>query len=478
MAESIQALDSESRRFYSAGQRSFDSIAEESRQARRDLEAAIESIRLQHSDFLSGGLAISDFALLVASKGRAIVYMASTDQSSFALIVYRGTAQEIRLSTIWMPGLTEACLKQKLFGFSHSDSEIQIDRIAESYFFSRFANPSRLEPFLKWLGELLMEPLASRLRRLKIVSVNLIPCGDLSLMPLHAASYRNKGRATRFLKEFEVSYAPSALALRHSVSRLQERESARCKSLLAVANPLPTAERMTPLLYAEAEAESIRAHFPQRHCVLIGNQAVCEAVRAKLWGCEYLHFACHGEMGSVRSWNSSLILARGERLTVADLLDSGENANRLRTRLAVLSACSTADIEITLPDEAIGLPAAFLQAGVPGVIATLWRVEDMSTALLTSYFYACHLKGGVNGQEPQPPAAALRQAQLWLCDATADELIESCRPSRSKTPGNRPPQLLFGQAASEGIMHLASHDPDSKPFADPYYWAPFIFLGV
>jgi hypothetical protein len=69
-----------------------------------------------------------------------------------------------------------------------------------------------------------------------------------------------------------------------------------------------------------------------------------------------------------------------------------------------------------VPDEAIGLPAGFLQAGVPGVVATLWPVNDVSTAVLVTEFYRPVL------QEKMEPAAALSGARICLRDSTRGEL--------------------------------------------------------
>ncbi|MBA3822552.1 MAG: CHAT domain-containing protein [Ktedonobacterales bacterium] len=46
--------------------------------------------------------------------------------------------------------------------------------------------------------------------------------------------------------------------------------------------------------------------------------------------------------------------------------------------LLILSACETAIIDATrLKDEMLGLATGFLQAGVIGVIASLWSVNDL-----------------------------------------------------------------------------------------------------
>jgi CHAT domain-containing protein len=64
------------------------------------------------------------------------------------------------------------------------------------------------------------------------------------------------------------------------------------------------------------------------------------------------------------------------------------------SRLVVLSACQTAITDYQrLPDEAIGLPGGLLQAGVPGVVGTLWAVNDLSMTLVMAKFYELQRRG-------------------------------------------------------------------------------------
>ncbi len=78
--------------------------------------------------------------------------------------------------------------------------------------------------------------------------------------------------------------------------------------------------------------------------------------------------------------------------------------------LLTLSACETA-----LGDDqaALGLAGVAIRAGARSALATLWRVEDASTAMLMQTFYQHLLQRGVSR------AQALQQAQLALLkDAT------------------------------------------------------------
>jgi hypothetical protein len=73
-------------------------------------------------------------------------------------------------------------------------------------------------------------------------------------------------------------------------------------------------------------------------------------------------------------WPPGLLLADGE-LTMRDIIAAGFTA-LAETRLALLSACQTAIQDFrNLPDEAIGLPAGFTQAGVPLVLGTLRTMD-------------------------------------------------------------------------------------------------------
>ena len=68
---------------------------------------------------------------------------------------------------------------------------------------------------------------------------------------------------------------------------------------------------------------------------------------------------------------------------------------------------------ITLPDEIVGLPTGFLQAGATGVIGSLWSVPDKATANLMMDFYRFWRADG------EPPAQALRLAQQHVRDQMA-----------------------------------------------------------
>jgi CHAT domain-containing protein len=205
---------------------------------------------------------------------------------------------------------------------------------------------------------------------------------------------------------------------------------------------------LPPLQNACSEAAAIAALLGVQP--RLDSAASLEAVLSAAEGCSTLHLACHGSFAwDTSPFASALYLAQDEALTLARIL-SGELSLEA-ARIVTLSACETGFTEIAdLPDEFIGLPAGFLQAGASAVVSSLWSVDDYSTAILMGKFYEYLLEG------QQPPSEALAAAQKWLSAANRVELGGYFRsPRLRQLPG--------------------SHD---IPYAHPYYWAAFTFTGA
>jgi CHAT domain-containing protein/tetratricopeptide (TPR) repeat protein len=130
-----------------------------------------------------------------------------------------------------------------------------------------------------------------------------------------------------------------------------------------------------------------------------------------LSGYRILHFATHAFQLTDQSELSALIFSRFDRqgrpidgyLRAADLEGLDLSAD-----LVVLSACDTALGRQAPGEELAALPQAFFIAGAQRVLASLWQVEDESTAALMTEFYRCLLV------QHFPPARALREAQVAI----------------------------------------------------------------
>jgi CHAT domain-containing protein len=124
-----------------------------------------------------------------------------------------------------------------------------------------------------------------------------------------------------------------------------------------------------------------------------------------------VHFATHGLINSRHPELSGLVLSMvDEHGRPQDgFLQAHDIYNMtLRADLVVLSACRTALGNEIRGEGLIGLTRAFMYAGAPRVVASLWRVPDNATAELMTGFYRALLMDNL------APAAALRRAQLEL----------------------------------------------------------------
>jgi CHAT domain-containing protein/Flp pilus assembly protein TadD len=144
----------------------------------------------------------------------------------------------------------------------------------------------------------------------------------------------------------------------------------------------------------------------------VGFQASrATAIGGQLSDYRYLHFATHGYLDTERPSLSALVLAQIDEKGQAEdgflRVDDIYNA-RLSADLVVLSACQTGLGKEVRGEGLMGLTRAFLYAGVPRVVVSLWNVNDRATAELMAAFYRSMLRQG------KRPSAALREAQLEL----------------------------------------------------------------
>jgi CHAT domain-containing protein len=297
------------------------------------------------------------------------------------------------------------------------------------------------------LYEHLVAPAAHLLRGRRTVAI--VPHGPLHYVPFHALLAPD---GEPLLREDgpDIVYSPSCTLLVRG-ARAQRRAPEPC---LAVGYNGQAGDR---LRYAEDEARlvarlcggaALDGPTPKKHLLL---------ATAHRYG--LIHFCCHGTFNEGLPLSSALHIAPGEALSAREVLDS----LHLRCDLATLSACETGLSRVASGDELYGLARAFLTAGAPAILCPLWRVDDQSTRLLMEQFYRAALGG-------TPFAEALRRAQLFLRRLT--------RAEAEALLGERLGELARATGAVLGReVVIVDSSTDERPFADPYYWAPFILIG-
>lgn len=176
-----------------------------------------------------------------------------------------------------------------------------------------------------------------------------------------------------------------------------------------------------------------------------------------------VHIASHFDLNPGDASNSFLLLGTGERLSMDDLSSALPQGGMTGVDLIVLSACDTATPagDETDGGEYESFAVVTKRFGAHAVLASLWSVNDATTASLMSKFYEFLKEKPGDGK-----LVALQRAQLWLKDSSG----KSAGTTRSVQQSDK-----AGQSEKPRLQRFKV-DPN-HPFAHPFYWAPFVLTG-
>ncbi|MBI2301369.1 MAG: CHAT domain-containing protein [Armatimonadetes bacterium] len=291
------------------------------------------------------------------------------------------------------------------------------------------------------LYDLLLRPAKADIN----ASQRLLICPDdvLHTLPFATLATRQPGAAEHYLMEDRSSHTIVSMGV-YVEARKARNDAADRKPWLGFGDPLygpgQTAQRgddsyvrrgggLGRLPGTRTEVEGIASLLGAGAVSRLDKDATETAARTATGTSRILHFACHGLLDNVDPFGSALALTADQDndglLRAYEILEHV----RLKADLVVLSACETGLGEQTRFEGVVGLTRAFIYAGTPSVVVSLWSVPDESTTKLMTEFYR-QLQAG------KPKDEALRQAQLVLL-----------------------------------------HDKDHPEWARPFYWAAFELVG-
>jgi CHAT domain-containing protein/tetratricopeptide (TPR) repeat protein len=163
---------------------------------------------------------------------------------------------------------------------------------------------------------------------------------------------------------------------------------------------------MTLLPIPGAKEEVGKVSQIYKGTVFEGDAASEKTFKAESAKYNILHLSAHTIIDNDNPMYSKLVFSPINDKHDDGLLNTYELFNmKLGAELAVLSACNTGNGRLQLGEGIISIARGFFYAGVPGVVMTLWSVEDASSAQLMELFYKYLHKG-------LPKDEALRQAKL------------------------------------------------------------------
>jgi len=466
----------------------------------QEAELRGERERLEAGDpaFSARSLDYAAVRAKVCEAGDAIVYLQPLDNPSdrlLALIVHPGSPHDGPLADdmIEITGFGRAAVRKLLFAQSDrldaaGSTFVPVPGEPLGWLTADWAAKQEESDAAaqRWLdtlarvvadvGRHLMAPVARRLPALGITRVVLVPGESLGLLPLHAGPVGADGRP--FGERFETRYAPSATALYAAHPPVDAPAGYR---LVGIANPDGS------LPFADMQMRRVAALFGEASRVAHGRKADRAWLLAEAGKGDLVALATHARFSMNRPETSWFVLAHPlgrsagstrvaraavqaecEKLSLDDILRGALNLTR--GALVVADACETGQTATgAAAEEFVGFPAAFLASGASAVIASLWSVTDVSTALLMEEMYR-RLNAG------EPPSRALQQAAAWLRQVPRHVVRRRLKDEISAAAAATGDQAeRLRHALREALLRL-NHGP-GRPFAHPYFWAAFAVHG-
>jgi CHAT domain-containing protein/Tfp pilus assembly protein PilF len=206
------------------------------------------------------------------------------------------------------------------------------------------------------------------------------------------------------------SSSSASTSASNSASNADDLERAELSQRSAKESGLPEFDRLRA---SRREAETIVELAGKNNAVeeLDFDSSRETATSNALGQYRIIHIATHGLLNSRNPELSGLVFSLVDRQGKPQngFLEARDIYNlKLGADLVVLSACQTALGKEIRGEGLVGLTRAFMYAGAPRVVASLWKVPDQATTELMQKFYRGILQQGLQ------PAAALRAAQFSM----------------------------------------------------------------
>ena len=246
------------------------------------------------------------------------------------------------------------------------------------------------------LYNLLLQPAEKYLQNHEINSLVFVLDGYLRNIP-PAALYDGK---EYLIEKYSIAVSPGL--------QLYELKSLKKTKLNVLSGGLSEERRNFPKLdYVEQELQKIKSHLSKTK-ILLNHEFTSDAVEKQVNKKSYsiVHLATHGQFSS--DSDETFLLAYDQKIKVKELSQWFRNREENLEEpieLLVLSACETAAGD---NQAALGLAGVAIQAGARSTVASLWALNDASTAELMDYYYQELTKSNITKAE------ALRNAQLSL----------------------------------------------------------------
>jgi CHAT domain-containing protein/Flp pilus assembly protein TadD len=357
--------------------------------ARRELEALQSDLYAAHPEIAfqrgeSQPMSASEITQLAADTGAVILDYFVTPRNAYVFVIRRGVS-----TRVVSLGAVQSVLSAKAAEFHRQLAAHDLNYAASA----------------QELYRLLLAPVARDLAGRQ--SAVILPDGPLWDVAFHALQ---PSPGHFLIEQTTISYAPSLSVLRETMRLARDRRTSPAgRELLALGNPAG----QEPLPEAERQVREIeKLYGPEKSRILTGEAASQSRLKAEAGNYRVLHLASHAVLDGANPMYSYALLARSG--SDAGMLEARELMQfNLKAELLVLSACETARGRAPGGEGINGMLWAAFVAGAPTTLASLWRVESVSTSDLMIGFHRNWLEGR-RSKDPGAKAASLRKAALAL----------------------------------------------------------------
>jgi len=362
LAERERALRNELAELQREGEKRVGSYEDEIQKKQQEYTDLLTQLQLANPEYHSlvtgESLTLRDVQERLDDQTTLLSYIV-TEQGSLAFIVSRTSLEVVPLEIGEIP-LHDAIQALRDSGALRSDQ------------------PEGIQDLYDWLVRPVLPFLTTPI-------VGIIPFGDLHYLPFAALT-----DGQQFFGDSHVLfYLPSASALPF----IQERRKEAAGAVLPISYGLK---------YGKEEAEVIGKIY--RTEPELEDNATESLLRAQAGGSAILHVAAHGNLSEVTPLFSRVQLAPDQDNDGDLVVHEVYGLDLHATNMVVLSACQTQLGVRQGGDDLVGLTRAFVYAGTPTVVASLWKVDDEATSVFMEHFYKAL-------QDGETKAGALQTAQ-------------------------------------------------------------------
>lgn len=317
--------------------------------------------------------------------------------------------------------------KNQIYSVLLTKKDFKINKISIDHRFNKLLNnyykciklsSNNLNTYAQLLYDYLLGSYKNELKNIN--NLVIIPDQELNMIPFEVLRNKNK----YLIQDFAISYNYSLFLWLNS----RKKTKASVKKFTGYApvfnnnnnqlinsnllsydeqlrsnyNDIYRDNRLSPLPFSELEINESKMLFKNKslQTMIFTNTRATEAnFKKNIKETDILHIATHGYSSKKEPAQSGLFFYKSNKLDDKDatndgFLYSGEIFNiKTNANLVVLSACKSGVGKIITGEGVMALPRSFIYAGVPNIIASLWKIHDEKTKNMMIDFYTFLLDG-------------------------------------------------------------------------------------